>query len=63
LPGDAFAPRNPYSLNIDFKYEAPVFQISSTHTVASWLYHEKAPSIETYPELSKRINNTLKFQF
>jgi len=63
LPGDAFAPRNPYALNIDFKYEAPVFQISSTHTVASWLYHEKAPSIETYPELSKRINNTLKFQF
>lgn len=60
IKGDAFAPRNPYALNIDYKYEAPMFKITNTHSVASWLFHEKAPDIEVYPKLSERIQNALQ---
>lgn len=60
IKGDAFAPRNPYALNIDYKYEAPMFKITNTHSVASWLFHEKAPNIEVYPKLSERIQNALR---
>lgn len=60
IKGDGFAPRNPYALNIDYKYEAPMFKITNTHSVASWLFHEKAPNIEVYPKLSERIQNTLQ---
>jgi oligopeptide transport system ATP-binding protein len=59
IQGDAFAPRNQYALNIDFQQEPPVFKVSQTHTVASWLYHENAPKIDVYPQLSHRINNML----
>jgi len=59
IKGDAFAPRNPYALNIDYKYEAPMFKITNTHSVASWLFHEKAPRLEVYPKLSERIQNIL----
>ncbi|WP_238915646.1 ABC transporter ATP-binding protein [Clostridium sp. YIM B02555] len=60
IKGDAFAPRNPYALNIDYKYESPMFKITNTHSVASWLFHEKAPNIEVYPKLSERIQNELR---
>ncbi|MFU1793162.1 dipeptide ABC transporter ATP-binding protein [Paenibacillus azoreducens] len=43
--GDAFAPRNKYSLKIDFMEEPPMFQISPTHYAATWLLHEHAPKI------------------
>ena len=43
--GDAFAPRNPYALNIDFKKEPPLIKISGTHYARTWLLDERAPKI------------------
>ena len=43
--GDAFAPRNPYAMKIDFEKEPPMFQISDTHYAASWLLHPQAPQV------------------
>jgi len=43
--GDAFAPRNPYAMKIDFEKEPPMFQISDTHYAATWLLHPQAPQV------------------
>ncbi|MBY6269948.1 ABC transporter ATP-binding protein [Parageobacillus thermoglucosidasius] len=51
--GDAFAPRNPYAMKIDFEMEPPLFQISDTHYAATWLLHPDAPKVEP-PEAVKR---------
>lgn len=42
--GDAFAPRDPYALAIDFKQAPPRFDISPTHWAKTWLLDSKAPS-------------------
>ena len=42
-PGDAFAIRNKYALEIDFLQHPPFYTLSNTHCVASWLYDERAP--------------------
>ena len=55
IVGDAFAPRNPYALAIDFKMEPPLFKLSHTHYVASWLADPRAPKVEMPEELAKRI--------
>jgi oligopeptide transport system ATP-binding protein len=60
VEGDAFAPRNIYALNVDFKKEPPMFQITDTHYAATWLLHEKAPKVEMPAELKKRIDLMLK---
>ena len=44
--GDAFAPRNPYALKIDFEYRPPYFQISPTHKARTWLLDPRAPRTE-----------------
>jgi len=44
--GDAFARRSPYALQIDFEKEPPMFQVSETHFVKSWLLHPNAPKVE-----------------
>lgn len=44
--GDAFAPRNPYAMKIDFELEPPMFKITDTHHAATWLLHKKAPAVE-----------------
>ncbi|MCM6843351.1 ABC transporter ATP-binding protein [Latilactobacillus curvatus] len=44
--GDAFAPRNPYALQIDVEQEPPFFQVSKTHFAATWLLHPDAPAVE-----------------
>ena len=44
--GDAFAPRNPYALKIDFEEAPPFFQVSETHFAATWLLHPSAPKVE-----------------
>lgn len=46
VTGDAFAPRNPKALNIDFKLEPPEFQISPTHSARTWLLDPRAPQVE-----------------
>jgi oligopeptide transport system ATP-binding protein len=43
---DSFAPRNNYALKVDFFYSAPMFQISPTHFVKSWLYSPNATPIQ-----------------
>lgn len=45
-PGDAFAVRNKYALEIDYEEMPPMFQISDTHFAATWLLDERAPVIE-----------------
>ena len=55
VQGDAFAPRNPHALNIDFKERPPYFEVSSTHRVRSWLADERAPRVDP-PESLKRIS-------
>ncbi len=42
VKGDAFAPRNPGAMKIDFELEPPFFQVSDTHWAKTWLLHEKA---------------------
>ena len=46
IEGEAFAPRNLYALNIDYRKEAPMFNVGGSHRVSSWLCHEKAPKVE-----------------
>lgn len=57
IKGDAFARRNPYALQIDYRMEPPMFAVkgSDTHKVASWLMHENAPKVEMPDALKKRI--------
>ena len=45
IHGDAFAPRNPFALAIDYEEEPPMFQITETHSAATWLLDKRAPRI------------------
>ena len=54
-PGDAFAPRNHFALNIDDEVDPPMFKISDTHYAATWLLDPRAPKVEMPPELAQRI--------
>lgn len=58
--GDAFAPRNPYALEIDFKEEPPMFRVSETHYAATWLLDERAPKVERPKALNDRIEKMKK---
>jgi oligopeptide transport system ATP-binding protein len=46
IEGDAFAPRNPYALKIDFVERPPLFEVSPTHFVRSWLLDPRAPKVQ-----------------
>ena len=59
-PGDAFAPRNKYALEIDEKADPPMFQISDTHYAATWLLDPRAPKAEMPAELKTRIEKMKK---
>lgn len=54
IKGDAFAPRNPYALNIDFVERPPFFEVTPTHKVRTWLMDSRAPKLEP-PETVKRL--------
>lgn len=54
IKGDAFAPRNPKALKIDFVERPPYFQISPTHKAKTWLLDPRAPKLEP-PELIKSL--------
>lgn len=60
VEGDAFAVRNEYALNIDFRLEPPMFNVGGKHRVSSWLLHEDAPKVEMPVTLRHRIDNMLK---
>ena len=53
--GDAFAERNKYALEIDFEEEPPMFQVSETHSAATWLLHPNAPKVELPKIITERI--------
>ena len=59
-PGDAFAPRNQYALEIDDKLEPPMFRITDTHYAATWLLDPRAPKVEMPEELRVRIERMKK---
>ena len=46
VQGDAFAPRNPQALNIDFVERPPYFEVSPTHKPRTCLLHPRAPKVE-----------------
>ena len=46
IKGDAFAPRNPYALAIDFVVAPPMFKVSETHYAKTWLLDPRAPKVE-----------------
>jgi oligopeptide transport system ATP-binding protein len=46
IRGDAFAPRNPRALNIDFERRPPYFRVSPTHYAKTWLLDPRAPRVE-----------------
>ena len=52
--GDAFAPRNPYAMKIDFVKEPPMFKVSDTHYAKTWLLDPRAPKMER-PEIIGEI--------
>ena len=54
-PGDAFAPRNHFALNIDDEVDPPMFKITDTHYAATWLLDPRAPKVGMPPELAQRI--------
>lgn len=54
IKGDAFAPRNPKALKIDFEQRPPYFEVTSTHKARTWLLDPRAPKVEP-PLLVKRL--------
>ncbi len=55
VKGDAFAPRNPKALAIDFQVRPPYFSVSETHKARTRLLHPKAPK-EDPPHHIKLLN-------
>ena len=55
VEGDAFAPRNPYALKIDFVKRPPLFEISPTHFARTWLLDPRAPKMEP-PEIIQKLS-------
>ncbi len=55
IQGDAFAPRNRFALNIDYREQPPMYNVGGHHRVASWLCDPRAPQVEMPPELRERI--------
>lgn len=52
--GDAFAPRNPHALKIDFVERPPYFDVSPTHKARTWLLDPRAPKLDP-PEHIKHL--------
>lgn len=53
IRGDAFAPRNPKALKIDFIHRPPFFQVSPTHKARTWLLDHRAQKIDTPDNIIK----------
>ncbi len=56
IHGDAFAPRNPQALKIDYLVRPPYFEVSPTHKARTWLLDPRAPKIEP-PEIIKKLHD------
>ena len=53
IQGDAFAPRNPQALQIDFVKRPPYFEITPTHKAKTWLLDPRAPKVAPPPVVEK----------
>ena len=51
IKGDAFAPRNPYALAIDYVKRPPYFNLSPTHKARTWLLDPRTPKFNI-PDIS-----------
>ena len=58
IVGDAFAPRSAYALAIDFKAEPPMWRVSPTHFVKTWLLDPRAPKVEK-PEIIQNLHEKM----
>lgn len=58
IVGDPFAPRNPYCLKVDTLKEPPMFRVTDTHYVKTWLLDPRAPKVEK-PEAIRDIHEKL----
>lgn len=56
IVGDAFAPRNPRALKVDFVHRPPYFTVSPTHKAKTWLLDPRAPKVEL-PEAVKKLRS------
>ncbi|MGI6366417.1 MAG: ABC transporter ATP-binding protein [Bacillota bacterium] len=56
IVGDAFAPRNPLALKVDFVHRPPYFTVSPTHKAKTWLLDPRAPKVEL-PEAIKQLRS------
>jgi oligopeptide transport system ATP-binding protein len=61
IKGDAFAPRDPYALKVDFEREPPLFKITDTHYARTWLLDPRAPKIEK-PEIIQNLHERIEKQ-
>lgn len=57
--GDAFAPRNRFSMKIDFEEEPPMFKVNDNHYAKTWLLHPDAPKVEVPQVIQQRIKRYL----
>jgi oligopeptide transport system ATP-binding protein len=55
VEGDAFAPRNPRALKIDFVERPPYFEVSPTHKARTWLLDPRAPKLDP-PEIIQKLH-------
>ena len=53
IKGDAFAPRNPKALKIDFVEKPPYFELSPSHKAKTWRLDPRSPKID--PPESLRV--------
>ena len=58
IVGDAFAPRSAYALAIDYKAEPPMWRVSDTHFVKTWLLDPRAPKVEK-PEIIRNLHEKM----
>jgi oligopeptide transport system ATP-binding protein len=58
IKGDAFAPRNPKALKIDFAQEPPFFRVTDTHYAKTWLLDPRAPKVEK-PEAIQNLHEKI----
>ncbi len=59
IKGDAFAPRNPFAMEIDFEVEPPVFYVNDVHWAKTWLLDPRAPKVEM-PEVIRDLHGKIK---
>ncbi|MBE5787823.1 MAG: ABC transporter ATP-binding protein [Clostridiales bacterium] len=61
IKGDAFAPRNPHALKIDFEQRPPFFAVSPTHKAKTWLLDPRAPEVKP-PKILKRLRKGVELE-